>query len=70
MSNSTFRIPTKEEVIAKFNAALLLECATEAHSLGRHANSNQFIDFCPTCQSDQTLQRTRIRQRPTGRRNR
>ena len=52
MSNSTFRIPTKEEVIAKFNAALLLECATEAHSLGRHANSNQFIYFCPTCQSE------------------
>ena len=50
----TFRIPTKEEVITKFNAALFLECVTEAHSLGRHENSNQFIDFCPTCQSEST----------------
>ena len=53
MSNYTFRIPTTEEVIAEFNAALLLECATGAHSLDASDSvSGRFIDFCPTCQSD------------------
>jgi len=26
--------------------------ATEAHAVGRHANSNQFLAFCPTCQTE------------------
>lgn len=26
--------------------------ATEAHAVGRHANSNQFLAFCPTCQAE------------------
>ena len=53
MSNSTFRIPTTEEVIAKFDAQLLLECTTGAHSLdGSDSGSGRFIDFCPTCQSE------------------
>ena len=53
MSNSTFRIPTTEEVIAEFDAQLLLECTTGAHSLdGSDSGSGRFIDFCPTCQSE------------------
>ena len=44
----TVRLTPAEAINAEATAA----AATYAHSVGRHANTNQFLAFCPACQDE------------------